>query len=214
MNKLLVCAFLLAAANCRATISFAVDPSSQSALLGSPVTLTLDVSGLGNGTALGSYDFVVGFDPTVLAYDNATFGTNLDPDSFGPIQIVTPNSASVEFYEVSPDPSADLLSLQPPAFTLVTIVFDTVETAVNSPVTLSEVAIGNQDGNDISGESMLNNAAVTVTQSPSVPEPAGIFLMTSGMLLLLALRKNFRPANSSDSNRFSEASARSAGHRG
>jgi hypothetical protein len=71
---------------------FSLDPSSQSASLGSTVSLGLDVSGLGNGTALGTYNFDIGFDPTVLAYSNVTFGTELDPDGYGPIQFVFPGA--------------------------------------------------------------------------------------------------------------------------
>jgi hypothetical protein len=193
MNKFLLFGLLIVAVECRANITFALNLTPQSVPLGSTVTFTLDVSGLGSGTALGTYDLLVGFDPTVLNFDNVTFGTNLDPDGFGPIQLTTLNAASVELFEVSPDPDADLLALQPDAFTLATIVFDTLATGVNSPVTLAETipgfSIGDQDANEISGF-VLNDASVTVTAIDSgVPEPATILLVASGALSLIAMRK-------------------------
>ena len=190
MNKLLVCSLLIAATQCRASITFSLDSAVQSVALGSSATLTLDVAGLGNGTALGAYDLLVSFDPTVLSFDNVTFGTDLDPDGFGPFQIVTPGPGSVDLFEVSLDPDTDLLALQPDAFTIATIVLDTLSISAGSPVTLSENAIGDQDGNDISGESALNNAAVTVTgASSSTPEPGTTILLSAGMFVIIACHR-------------------------
>jgi hypothetical protein len=135
MNKLFLFGLLMVAAECQASITFSLDPTPQSVSLGSEATFTLDVAGLGGGTALGVYDLTLTFDPAVLAYDNVTFGTDLDPDGFGPVQFVFPASGSVELFEISVDPSADLLALQPAAFTLATIVFDTLATAADSAVT-------------------------------------------------------------------------------
>jgi len=194
MSKYAISVLLLSAAMCRADFSFSIDPTPQTVALGSQVTFTLDTAGFGNGTtALGTYDLLITFDPTVLNFDNATFGTDLDPDGFGlNPQTVTQGTGTVEIAEVSLDPAADLLSQQPAAFTLATVVFDTLGAATNSALVLSEFAIGDQDGNDISVASVLNGASVNVSQSSGVPEPATITLLSGGVLLLIAIRSRIR----------------------
>ena len=100
MKRLLLCSlFLVAATNCRADAILTISPPSQTAVLGSQVSVNVDIAGLGNGTALGAYDINVGFDPTVLSYNGITFGNQLDILGLGDIQFVTPDVGTVDVFE-------------------------------------------------------------------------------------------------------------------
>jgi len=196
MNRLLLCALLFAVIPCRADTIFSLDPGPQPVSLGSQLTVNLDVTGLGGGTALATYELLVGFDDTLLAFDNVTFGTALDPDMLGNIQTVTPNTGSVDVFELSLDPSADLVASQPGAFTVATLVFDTLAAGANSPITLADVptgmvtSIGDQDGNPIQA-SFVGASVTIVDTAPGVPEPSALVLLCSGLLAIF-IRKATR----------------------
>ena len=147
--------------------------------LGSQAVETLSVSGLGGGAALGTYDLNIAFDPAILSFKNAAFGTGLDVLGLGDIQSTTPGVGTVEFFELSLDSSSDLLSLQPSVFTLATLTFDTLAVGI-SPLTITVNAIGDQDGNSLSPN--LQNGSVTVTGgSTATPEPRTFWVMALGL---------------------------------
>lgn len=185
MNRLLLlCSLFLAAETfCLADVVLSVSPVSQSVTVGSPVSFDIDASGLGNGTALGTYDINLGFDPTLLSYANITFGTGLDVLGLGDIQGVTPGNGTVEVFELSLDSVSDLETLQPSSFKLATLTFKTLATGTNSPITLSVNALGDALGNSITAN--LQNGSVTINgATTSTPEPASIALLLSGGSLL------------------------------
>lgn len=177
MNRSLLCAMFLAAGTlCHASVILSVDPSSQTVPLGTPASFNVDISGLGNGTALGTYDINLGFDPTLLSYASIVFGNQVDISGLGDIQSVTPGTGTVEVFELSLDSATELNSLQASSFTLATLTFDTLATGSNSPVTLSVNALGDAYGNSIAAT--LQNGSVTIAgASSSVPEPSTLMMM-------------------------------------
>jgi hypothetical protein len=191
MKTLVLGGLLLSTATlCQASISFALDPTPQSVSLGSQATFTLDVSGLGGGLspALGTYDFNIFFDPALLNYNSITFGTQLDPDMLGSnIQTATPGTGTVEVFELSLNPAADLVAAEPSSFTLATLVFDTLATGTNSPVTLSALTIGDENGNALAAS--LADASITITGASDAPEPNTFMVLGVGLLALAAFRK-------------------------
>src|ERR1039458_750954 len=71
-------------------ITLGVFPASQSVALGSPVNVSLQITGLGNEAApsLGTFDVNLNFDPTILSFNSAVFGDpilgdQLDPTGLG-----------------------------------------------------------------------------------------------------------------------------------
>lgn len=155
-----------------------VDPASQSVSLGSPVSFNINIAGLGNGTALGTYDINLVFDPALLAYSGITFGNQLDLSGLGDVQTVTPNNGTVEMFELSLESVSDLNTLQASAFRLATLTFDTLALGINSPITLSVNALGDASGNPITAS--LQNGAVSVAAAP-VPIPAAVWLFGSAL---------------------------------
>jgi hypothetical protein len=184
VNRLLLCSLFLAAGTyCRASVILSINPLSQTVSLGSQASFDVDISGLGGGTALGTYDINLGFDSTLLSYDNTVFGNQVDISGLGDIQSVTPGTGTVEVFELSLDSPAELNSLQAPAFTLATLTFGTLAVGVSSPITLSVNALGDAYGNLITAA--LQDGAISVTSTSTVPEPKTTVLICLGSLAVL-----------------------------
>jgi len=187
VNRLLLGLFLLAVGTlCRADIFLSVDPSIQTVPLGAQASFDVDISGLGNGTALGVYDINLGFDATLLSYSSIVFGNQVDISGLGDIQFVTPSSGTVEVFELSLDSPSELNSLQAPSFTLATLTFDTLAAGSNSPVTLFVNALGDAFGNSITAD--VENASVSITPQSTTPEPTMLGPLCVGLSILLLLR--------------------------
>jgi hypothetical protein len=190
MNRVVLCSLLVATGTlCRASIILSVDPSSQTVPLGTQASFDLDISGLGNGTALGVYDVNLNFDPTLLSYNSIVFGNQVDISGLGDIQSVTPANGTVEVFELSLDSPSDLNG-QASAFTLATLTFDTLATSTNSPVTVSVNALGDAFGNSITAD--IQNASVSITSTAAAPEPTTLALLFAGLLALIVIRRQER----------------------
>ena len=192
MKRLLVCGLLIGTGMlCRAEVILSVDPGSQSVpFWGRRASFSLDISGLGNGSALGVYDVNVGFDPTLLSYDSIVFGDQVDISGLGDIQSVTPGTGTVEVFELSLDSPDELDSLQASAFTLATLTFDTLAAGTDSPVTMSANALGDAFGNPITAD--LQNASVSITSVTSAPEPTTLPIACIGLAALIVFRHRQR----------------------
>jgi hypothetical protein len=187
MNRIILCGLFVASGTyCRADIILSIDPSSETVPLGSQVTVNIDIAGLGGGTALGTYDLNVGFDPTLLSYDSIVFGNQVDISGLGDIQFVTPGTGTVEVFELSLDSPSELNSLQASSFTLAALTFDTLATGSNSPVALSVNALGDAFGNSLTAD--LENGSVTINAPSAVAEPATVPLLGAGLFFIVALR--------------------------
>ena len=156
-----------------ATPVISLDPVTQSVGLGDQVGVNLDISGLSDGLALGTYDITLSFNAGVVGYSGIQFGSGLDLFGFGDIQSVTPGAGNVEVFELSLDTANALLVFQQHQFTLARLTFDTLSKGF-SAFTLSINAVGDAYGNSIS--TTLQNSGVTV-----VPEPSALLLLLSGL---------------------------------
>ena len=186
-------------------ITISVVPPSQSVALGSPVSVSLQITGLGNLTApsLGAFDINLNFDPTILSFNSAVygdpiFGDQLDPTGLGnTLNFSSPGFGTVELFDLSLDSASQLNSLQPATFILGTLVFDTIGTGTSS-LDLTLNSLGDADGNSLSAS--IQNGSADVNPASTVPEPSSALLLAGGsMVIVIRTRWSCRRSRSSKS---------------
>jgi len=163
-------------------ITIGFEPVSQEVGVGDPASVNLVISGLGDYSepSLGTFDLDIHFDPTILAFDSATFG---DPVLGDQLDIwglgLNPMGASItspgvlDIWEVSLDTADDLNNFQAGSFTLATLTFSTL-TVGTSPLEIIINSLGDAYGNPLSADVQSGNI------SP-VPEPATFILIGFGL---------------------------------
>ncbi|MCG3201216.1 MAG: hypothetical protein NFCOHLIN_01082 [Gammaproteobacteria bacterium] len=171
-----------------------VSPASQTVTGGSPVTLNLDISGLDLSTSLGGFDVDIGFDPSVLTFNSASFGDPVLGDQLDLSLLglnnptATPGPGNINLIEVSFDDEATLLLQQADAFTLVRLFFTAGFVDGTSPITIGVNGLTDAGGNILSATTEPP-ALIEVT---TVPLPSALLMLAGGLAALLPrIRKQY-----------------------
>ena len=175
-----ICACALLVCGSAQAVTVSVLPPSQTVSVGDPVSVDVDVSGLGNFAppSLDVFDVDVSYDSSILSPTTVVFGSELDVFGVGSIQRAG-GFAPVSVFEASLDLATDLDTLQPGQFTLFTITFDAIGPGI-SPIDASVVLLSDALGNFLIART--RGATVTVEPVTVIPEP----LTVAGVLLGIA----------------------------
>lgn len=157
-----------------------LSPSLPVVQVGDTFSVDLQISDVGAGNAVGTYDLDVGFDGALVSLTGVSFGAGLDVLGMGSVQFATPGAGIVNLFELSLDLPDDLIALQPDSFVLATLNF-TAAAAGTSNFTLFLNALGDAYGDEL--QASLVDGSVTVGAPASVPEPATYALVAAAMAL-------------------------------
>lgn len=160
-----------------------VTPSQPSLQVGDSLSVTLSISGLGVGAApsVGAFDLDLLYDASVLSFQSAAFGNQLNILGLGSIQSVDSSVAgAVNLFELSFDFADDLNTLQSDSFVLATLAFSVVGAGA-SDLLISILTLGDADGNPLTASAQ--NAKVFVGTPSAVPLPAAGWLFLSALIM-------------------------------
>ncbi|MBN2132032.1 MAG: hypothetical protein JW741_21200 [Sedimentisphaerales bacterium] len=178
-------------------VSLTLNPVSQTVGLGETADVVIGISGLGDFTppALGAFNLGLGFDPAILSLNTVVFGDqvagidHLAPGGPGgsitDFGLSTPDT--LVMYEISLESVPDLVALQPGAFDLATVTFNTVGPGT-SPLLLGSIVLSDEWGNPLWPNQLFVPAEITVTSC--VPAPGALLLGIAGVGFFARWRKN------------------------
>jgi len=155
------------------------------------VDVVVDLQG-DNALSLGSYDLDLSFDSSVLSFGSLSFGTGLSVTgvpSF--VQEYHLGTGTLNALEASWETTADLIALQPDAFTLFTITFNAAQVGT-SLLSLSVNSLGNAAGTESLAAAVLGAPSISVTGAPAVPLPAAVWLLLSGLGVVRGLGRSHK----------------------
>lgn len=197
MRRTLTMAFLVLACAIRPTSLLAdsiLSVGSSTLRVGGTTAITLGISGLPHGSALGVYDLSLSFNSNLLSLSGVTFGDprlgdQLALGGFGSIFSSSLGSNSVEVFELSLAPASVLNASQASTFVLLTLDFKGLKPG-STPLTLIINSLGDANGNFITAQ--IQNGKVTVQNIATVPEPTTLSLFVLGLspILLRRLRRD------------------------
>jgi hypothetical protein len=182
-TPILALVFSLGSALADPVITLSIAPASQTVFVGSITSVDISISGLGelSPVSLSAFDLNLMFDPTILAFNNASFGDpvlgdQLDLFGFGSLFDSEAVSGVVNLFELSFDLPDDLDSYQAGAFTLATVSFGTIGTGT-SLLSLDINALGDARGDPLLYVQVEDGSSITGV----VPEPTAFILLGTGL---------------------------------
>jgi hypothetical protein len=160
-------------------------PNNQITELGDKVNVDLTISGLGDNIdpALGTFDVVVGFDDSIIDFDSATFGNQLNFSNsiLGTAEEIFTPPNSLRLFEISGELPDDLVASQADSFTLATVTLDTVGLGTTN-LSFGNVVLGDENGDPLSDVNLAPGAITVEPGNPGTAVPEA-----SNILSLLAL---------------------------
>jgi len=150
---------------------------------GNAASVEVWVNGLSD-EYVGSYDLTIDFDPLLVSFLSADFGTALDGPSDS-LQFVTPGAGDVNLFEVSLSGLFNQDGFT--AFRLFTLNLDTLSAGV-AAFAFSGSLVSDALGGELSVTDLIGTS-LTITGRTSVPEPGTLALLGLGFAGLGLVRR-------------------------
>jgi len=197
LHRIVVTLSLMVASSIANATLIEFDPADSVADLGDTVAIDI-VATPEAGELIGEYDFIVNFDPSILALDNVVFGNALNDDPLFCALLgcrgFNDVGGAANLFEVSLVFPLSLLQDGASSIVLATLFFDTIGVGT-SGLSFAGNIPGQPPGFDILGDEFgfalpvfdPGIGSVTV-RAVQVPEPGTLVLMLSGLVLLVRRR--------------------------
>jgi hypothetical protein len=171
----------------KAAVEVSLNPAGQTVQVGSPFSLLLAISGLGDGVApsLGTFDVDVSYDSSALQLESlvlgdGTLGDQLDLFGIGAISEVDSSvPGTINLFELSLDLASDLNSLQAPDFTLANLSFTGLSVGTTA-LSLTLNSLGDADGFPL--DATTQGATVELVAVPEVSAAVPVSLALAGLV--------------------------------
>lgn len=163
-------------------------PADQSVALGGTAAVDVVIGGLGAGVtpSLGAFDLEITFDDAILAPAGVAFGGLLGDGVVTSVNGPTLTAGGIEAFEVSLLLPSELDALQPPTFTLLTLMFE-ARSAGTAVLSLGRAILGDGFGDPLTLDA-AGAGTITVLPAP-VPEPPMVVLLALGVGSIWLLRR-------------------------
>jgi len=173
---------LVALAPLAGATSIQLLPAASVVGVGDSFAIEIAISGLGpqgSPPSVGAFEVAVGFDPSQLGFEGASFGSLLGDPSNPAETIIDVNATAglSDVAEVSLLSPPALDALQPDGFVLATLTFQSLALGTSS-LDLSKVVVSDGFGQ------RLAIASLSGAEVNAVPEPAGFLSLATALLIL------------------------------
>lgn len=201
LRCLAVLSILAPAVSSATLLNFA--PSSATVDLGGTIAIDI-IATPESGELIGAYDFIVNFDPAILALNDLVFGASLNDDQILCDLIACrgffDTGGAVEMFEAA-SPFVPLGNLQDglAPVVLATLIFDAVGVG-ESALSFTGNILGQAAPFNLLGDEfgvplpVFEPGTGSVTVAAAVPEPPALLLMLAGLLGLLIRQRPARRA--------------------
>jgi len=173
---------LVALAPLAGATSIQLLPAASVVGVGDSFAIEIAISGLGpqgSPPSVGAFEVAVGFDPSQLGFEGASFGSLLG-DPSNPAETITDVNVTAglsDVAEVSLLSPPALDALQPDGFVLATLTFQSLALGTSS-LDLSKVVVSDGFGQ------RLAIASLSGAEVNAVPEPAGFLSLATALVIL------------------------------
>ena len=168
-------------------ISLSFLPTSQTVTLGQSAQVAIQMSelGVGNSPSLGSFDFNVNFDSSILSFKTVSFGDPILGDQLDLEGFIPPDSgftnisdSIVNIFEVSFDSPDILNQSQADSFILGILTLDSQKSGT-SFLSLSNVILGDANGSPLNANLSDGSIIVVNQNTTSVSEPSPLLMLVT-----------------------------------